>query len=115
MAAFAATGGTAWADIGLTLPRSASSSSNDGLRDDAGAFRLRTRQPVGAHGAYHPDHQAVRSRRRAFQSRAARIFFALGYLGWFVSPWVLFVTTAMVVAVIWRRQFASNAWRAMAS
>jgi uncharacterized membrane protein len=41
--------------------------------------------------------------------------FALGYLGWFVSPWVLFVTTALVVIVTWRRQFASNAWRAMAS
>ena len=42
-------------------------------------------------------------------------FFALGYLGWFVSPWVLFVTTAMVVIVTWRRQFASNAWKAMES
>ena len=42
-------------------------------------------------------------------------FFALGYLGWFVSPWVLFVTTAMVVIVTWRRQFASNAWKAMGS
>jgi uncharacterized membrane protein len=40
-------------------------------------------------------------------------FFALGYLGWFISPWVLFVTTAAVVIVTWRRQFASNAWRAM--
>jgi hypothetical protein len=26
---------------------------------------------------------------------------------------VLFVTTAAVVIVTWRRQFASNAWRAM--
>ena len=42
-------------------------------------------------------------------------FFALGYLGWFVSPWVLIVTTAMVVIVTWRRQFASNAWKAMGS
>ncbi len=40
-------------------------------------------------------------------------FFALGYLGWFVSPWVLFFTTALVVVVTWRRQFASNAWSAM--
>jgi uncharacterized membrane protein len=37
----------------------------------------------------------------------------LGYLGWFVSPWVLLFTTALVVVVTWRRQFASNAWRAM--
>ena len=42
-------------------------------------------------------------------------FFALGYLGWFVSPWVLFATTAAVVIVTWRRQFASSAWRAMES
>ena len=41
------------------------------------------------------------------------IFFALGYLGWFISPWALFVTTAAVVVVIWRRQFASNAWKSM--
>jgi uncharacterized membrane protein len=27
----------------------------------------------------------------------------------------LFVTTAAVVIVTWRRQFASNAWRAMGS
>lgn len=40
-------------------------------------------------------------------------FFALGYLGWFVSPWVLSVTTAAVLIVTWRRQFASNAWKAM--
>jgi uncharacterized membrane protein len=40
-------------------------------------------------------------------------FFALAYLGWFISPWALFVTTAAVVIVIWRRQFASNAWKAM--
>jgi uncharacterized membrane protein len=40
-------------------------------------------------------------------------FFALGYLGWFISPWALFITTAAVVVVIWRRQFASNAWKSM--
>ena len=40
-------------------------------------------------------------------------FFALGYLGWFISPWALFVTTAAVVVVIWRRQFASKACKAM--
>jgi uncharacterized membrane protein len=28
---------------------------------------------------------------------------------------VLFATTAAVVIVIWRRQFASNAWQAMGS
>jgi uncharacterized membrane protein len=44
-----------------------------------------------------------------------RAFSALGYLGWFISPWVLFVTTGAVVIVTWRRQFVSSAWRAMGS
>ncbi|WOH78772.1 DUF599 domain-containing protein [Bradyrhizobium sp. BEA-2-5] len=52
---------------------------------------------------------------RHFNRGQRAFFFALGYLGWFVSPWVLFVTTAAVVVVTWRRQFASNAWQAMGS
>jgi uncharacterized membrane protein len=52
---------------------------------------------------------------RHFNRGQRAFFFALGYLGWFVSPWVLFVTTAAVVIVTWRRQFASHAWRAMGS
>src|ERR1700716_3714285 len=52
---------------------------------------------------------------RHFNRGQRAFFFALGYLGWFVSPWILFVTTALVVIVTWRRQFASNAWRAMGS
>src|SRR4051812_48605335 len=52
---------------------------------------------------------------RHFNRGQRAFFFALGYLGWFVSPWVLFATTAAVVIVTWRRQFASNAWKAMGS
>ena len=52
---------------------------------------------------------------RHFNRGQRAFFFALGYLGWFVSPWVLFVTTGAVVIVTWRRQFASNAWKAMAN
>jgi uncharacterized membrane protein len=52
---------------------------------------------------------------RHFNRGQRAFFFALGYLGWFVSPWVLFATTAAVVIVIWRRQFASDAWSAMGS
>jgi len=52
---------------------------------------------------------------RHFNRGQRAFFFALGYLGWFISPWVLFVTTGAVVVVTWRRQFASNAWRAMGS
>jgi uncharacterized membrane protein len=52
---------------------------------------------------------------RHFNRGQRAFFFALGYVGWFVSPWVLFVTTGAVVIVTWRRQFASNAWKAMAN
>lgn len=51
---------------------------------------------------------------RHFNRGQRAFFFALGYLGWFVSPWVFLVSTAAVVVVTWRRQFASNAWKAMA-
>jgi uncharacterized membrane protein len=51
---------------------------------------------------------------RHFNRGQRAFFFALGYLGWFVSPWVFLVSTAAVVIVTWRRQFASNAWKAMA-
>jgi uncharacterized membrane protein len=50
---------------------------------------------------------------RHFNRGQRAFFFALGYLGWFISPWVLFATTTAVVIVMWRRQFASDAWRAM--
>jgi uncharacterized membrane protein len=50
---------------------------------------------------------------RQFNRGQRAFFFALGYLGWFVSPWVFLVSTAAVVIVTWRRQFAFNAWQAM--
>src|SRR5438874_13702779 len=50
---------------------------------------------------------------RHFNHGQRAIFFALGYLGWFVSPYVLMVTTAAVVFVMWWRQFGSDARRAM--
>ena len=40
-------------------------------------------------------------------------FFALGYLGWFIGPAVLVATTLAIVIVMWRRQFASDSFRAM--
>ena len=35
-------------------------------------------------------------------------FFALGYLGWFIGPIALIISTVAVVIVMWRRQFASE-------
>ena len=50
---------------------------------------------------------------RHFNHGQRAIFFALGYLGWFVSPYVLIVTTAAVLVVMWSRQFMSDARRAV--
>jgi uncharacterized membrane protein len=51
---------------------------------------------------------------RHFNRGQRAVFFALGYLGWFVGPLLLFATTAGVVLVLWQRQFASPSRRAMA-
>ncbi|AWN42225.1 DUF599 domain-containing protein [Methylobacterium durans] len=42
-------------------------------------------------------------------------FFALAYLGWFVSPIILMLTTTAVVLVMWRRQFVSEIRAALLS
>lgn len=62
----------------------------------------------------------IRRTARLFQSagrhfnRGQRGFFlALGYLGWFAGPYVLMASTAAVIAVLWRRQFASESRRAV--
>ncbi len=46
-------------------------------------------------------------------SRGQRaFFFALAYLGWFVSPYVLIATTGLTLWAMWSRQFSSDARRA---
>lgn len=50
---------------------------------------------------------------RHFNRGQRAFFFALGYLGWFVGPYVLMASTLAVVIVIWHRQFASDARRAV--
>ena len=62
----------------------------------------------------------IRRTARLFQSagrhfnRGQRAFFlAIGYLGWFAGPYVLMVSTAAVIAVMWRRQFASESRQAV--
>jgi uncharacterized membrane protein len=50
---------------------------------------------------------------RHFNHGQRAFFFALGYLGWFVSPYVFIATTAAIVFVLWFRQFRSDARRAM--
>ena len=50
---------------------------------------------------------------RHFNHGQRAFFFALGYLGWFVSPYVFMASTTAVVLVMWFRQFKSDARRAM--
>ncbi|MBN8964307.1 MAG: DUF599 family protein [Rhizobiales bacterium] len=50
---------------------------------------------------------------RHFNRGQRAFFFALGYLGWFISPWLLMATTVVVAVVLWRRQFAGDSRRAL--
>jgi uncharacterized membrane protein len=78
-------------------------------------------------GAAPPPAEKDTAAAQAFAHRAARLctdaglhfnrgqrafFFALGYLGWFLGPLELALTTTGVLIVIWRRQFASVARQA---
>ncbi len=49
---------------------------------------------------------------RHFNRGQRAFFFALGYLGWFLGPLPLAITTTGIVIVMWRRQFASEARKA---
>lgn len=50
---------------------------------------------------------------RHFNRGQRAFFFALAYLGWFLSPVVFLAATASVLVVIWQRQFSSDAHRAL--
>ncbi len=52
---------------------------------------------------------------RHFNRGQRAFFFALGYLGWFVSPWCFIVTTAAVLIVMAMRQFHSDGRSAVAA
>ncbi len=52
---------------------------------------------------------------RHFNRGQRAIFFALGYLGWYIGPAVLMAMTAVVIAIMWRRQFSSDALSAVAN
>lgn len=49
-----------------------------------------------------------------FTAGLRAIFFALGYLGWFVGPYVFIATTGFIVLVLLRRQYFSKARRILA-
>lgn len=45
---------------------------------------------------------------RHFNRGQRAFFFALGYLGWFISPWLLFLSSIAIFFVMWGRQFHSD-------
>jgi uncharacterized membrane protein len=51
---------------------------------------------------------------RQFNRGQRAFFFALGYLGWFIGPLPFIVATGGVLIVMWRRQFDSDSYRAVA-
>jgi uncharacterized membrane protein len=78
-------------------------------------------------GAAPPSKERDTAAAQAFAHRAARLcadagrhfnrgqrafFFALGYLGWFLGPLELALTTTGVVIVMWQRQFQSETRKA---
>src|SRR5215204_1531757 len=52
---------------------------------------------------------------RHFTRGLQAFFFALAYLGWFIGPWVLIGSTAVVLVIVWRRQFSSDALAALSN
>lgn len=48
-----------------------------------------------------------------FNAGLRGVFFSIGYLGWFVGPWVFMATTLFIVLVLIRRQFFSAARKAV--
>ena len=48
-----------------------------------------------------------------FNKGLRAIFLSIGYLGWFVSPYLFMITTAAIIVVLVRRQFYSEARRAV--
>lgn len=50
---------------------------------------------------------------RHFNRGQRALFFALGFLGWFIGPWLLIISTAGVVTVMGYRQVGSAARRAI--
>jgi uncharacterized membrane protein len=73
------------------------------------------------HSSNEPEVLAAARRAAAMNAVAGRhfnrgqraFFFALAYLGWFISAYVLMATTAAVLYVMWRRQFMSDAREAV--
>ena len=81
-------------------------------------------------GAAPPPAEKDSAAARAFAHRASRLcadagrhfnrgqrafFFALGYLGWFLGPIPLALTTTGILIVMWRRQFLSETRRVFAA
>jgi uncharacterized membrane protein len=74
------------------------------LRDDNHAEALKAAGRAAAMNVVAGQH---------FNRGQRAFFFALAYLGWFVSAYVFIVATGAVLYVMWQRQFASDARAAL--
>jgi uncharacterized membrane protein len=61
----------------------------------------------------HTAAQVLADAGRQFNRGQRAFFFALAYLGWFIGPLPFMLATVGVVIVMWRRQFESDAQRAL--
>ncbi|WP_185982484.1 DUF599 domain-containing protein [Aureimonas mangrovi] len=81
-----------------------------------GAIPMRTdaeREPAAAEAAVQRALTMNRIAARHFNGGFRAIFFGIAYLGWFLGPWVLMMTTLAVLYVLAHRQFWSDAHDAL--
>jgi uncharacterized membrane protein len=68
---------------------------------------------VGRHGTARRAAEMNIVAARQFNRGQRAFFFALAYLGWFISPYLLIAATLAVLSVMWTRQFRSDARTAL--
>ena len=50
---------------------------------------------------------------RSYNNGLRAYYFSMAVLSWFISPWLFFVATALVTAVLYQREFLSKSLQAM--
>jgi uncharacterized membrane protein len=81
-----------------------------------GALPMMDEARMDPEGARRAADQVVRMNTIAakhFNAGLRTVFLSIGYLGWFVGPYMFMLTTVCVISVLTRRQFFSEARRAI--
>lgn len=77
-----------------------------------GSLPMRDEVLLNPRAAEHAAERVVRMNiiaARNFNAGLRAIFLSIGYLGWFLSPYVFMITTIFIIVVLIRRQFFSDA------